>query len=725
MANGDRQPDARGDLTRYPLPRLLYYLYKKQFLGDLEINAGEMQGQIHFRDGLPVFADMPFPIDVLGRVLVDRNLIQEEQLYASLQQLAGGQQLQGQILIQMGALDMGGLIEGLRTQLLRKLNRSFTLRQASFAIYSGEHGRGLHAEEAQVRADPLWVIYHGVRNTFDASRLQPEMVKLQNMAVRLPESFEDIWPRYGMGEEMQPLIMLLMRGALPVDRIYSLSNVGPLPTQMLVYALWVTEALEVLPVGRSARGSHAMAPVQHRPSQPVAPVQHRPSQPAAPVQPAAPQPAAPVQPTAPQPVTARPPYEPPRRRMETAPEVQTLAQAFTGDLVLDDPGNEPAEDAIELLEDEELDDPGHEPAEDAIELLEYGELEDHDDDDDEETTDGGTPIITSAPVKHGGPAIVPELGQEGVYEIPQTKRPAEPSATPDGLAAAGSQPIAHVPSSPGQPISRVPSSPGQPISRMASSPSINIDAGAAAKHYQLVRKTHRKMKEGASFYEMLEVDTKSSPEQIRDAYFGMAKDFHPDRVTALGLKDVAKEAEEIFRCINEAHTTLTNKDARAEYDTQLKGAGKKQEVHDALTAEFAFQKGMVHFRKKNFPEALKSFQDSFKLNPKEGEHLAYIAWTLFSDPKADKKKLLPKVKEQLLKSIRISPNSATCHYFLGEVYQAMGEERRAFTCFDKVLEIQPNHLEATRHMRIIRMRKEKKKGKDKKTGLFGRFRKKD
>jgi tetratricopeptide (TPR) repeat protein len=102
-----------------------------------------------------------------------------------------------------------------------------------------------------------------------------------------------------------------------------------------------------------------------------------------------------------------------------------------------------------------------------------------------------------------------------------------------------------------------------------------------------------------------------------------------------------------------------------------------------------------------------------------------VAWTLFSDPKGDKKVLIPKVKEQLLKAIKISPNSATSHHFLGEVYLGLGEERRAFTCFDKVLDIQPDHLESQRHMRIIRMRKEKRKEDEKKkAGLFGRFRKK-
>ena len=266
----------------------------------------------------------------------------------------------------------------------------------------------------------------------------------------------------------------------------------------------------------------------------------------------------------------------------------------------------------------------------------------------------------------------------------------------------------------------MPSAPEQPIARVPSASGV-ADAGAAANHHQLIKKTHKRIQE-ENYYQILEVDPKATIDQIREAYFSLAKDFHPDRLAALGLQDLAKPAEEIFRYVNEAHSTLGDRDKRIEYDKELREGDKKQEVHNALTAEFAFQKGLVHLRTKAFPEALQSFKEAYKLNPKEGEHLAYTACSLVSDPKGDAKKLLPMVKEQLLKSIHISPHSAACHHFLGEIYLAMGEERRAFTCFDKVLEIQPKHLEATRHLRIIRMRREREKKE--KGGLFARFKKK-
>lgn len=248
-----------------------------------------------------------------------------------------------------------------------------------------------------------------------------------------------------------------------------------------------------------------------------------------------------------------------------------------------------------------------------------------------------------------------------------------------------------------------------------------VDPADAARHHNLIRKTHARI-QNENHYQVLGVPMDASLQQIREAYFKLAKDFHPDRVRALGLDDVANEANVIIRRINEAHRVLTSQDSRKVYDAELSGDPSRNAVHNAMTAEFVFQKGLVALRRKNFSEALLDFQEAVKLNPKEGEHVAYVAWTQFSNPKIRSQELLPRLKTQLREAVRISPNSATCHYFLGEVHLALGEQKQAYFCFNRVVEIKPDHIEASRHLRIMRMRQEKEKGKDR--GLFGRFRKK-
>jgi curved DNA-binding protein CbpA len=680
----DRQPDAQGDLMRYPFPRLLFYLYKKQLLGELEIAqpGGGMQGRIYFRDGLPVFTDLPFSHDVLGHVLMERGLIDAAAFNASLQELASGEQLQGQILMGMGALDQHGLVEGLRLQLLRKLSRVFPLTSATFAIYSGEHAHGVEGEEAHVQADPLWVIYHGVRNAFDASRMQSELEKLQGKLIGLPAEFQKVWSRYGMGEEMHPLVTLLLRGSMPLEHLYKVTNIGTVLTQMLIYTLWVTEVLVAGDASQRAASRHHTGPMTAVPQaeQPQA-QQPQAQQPQAQyAQPVAPQPAQPI---------AAPPQADRQRHYETAPEVAALAQSFSEIPVA---GHGPV--------DEEPTNPesGAEAIAQSIQAEAYAQAR-------TPQPSPSTEFIVAAPPEAAPATAAPSLGEEGVYEIPMqgqgiVDEPPPQTAPAPAAAAPAPAPPAVKPEAPS-----------------------NVDAGVAAKHNQLILKNFKRCLD-ATHYEVLEVPQDAPDEQIREAYFELAKIFHPDRVSSLGLSDVGKEAEDIFRKINEAHSVLTNKENRKAYDEEIESGGSSGEARDAFAAEFVFQKATVHLRKKNYPEALRGFQEAVKLNPKEGEHVGYVAWTLFTDPKSDTSKMLPKLKERLLKAINLSPNSPTCHYFLGEIYLAMGEDRRAFTCFNRVLEINPDHIEASRHIRIIRMRKDKQKKEKKGGGLFGRLTKK-
>jgi len=243
-------------------------------------------------------------------------------------------------------------------------------------------------------------------------------------------------------------------------------------------------------------------------------------------------------------------------------------------------------------------------------------------------------------------------------------------------------------------------------------------AEAIAEHRSLLKRAHAQLK-GQDHFQVLGLARGASVDAARDAYLELAKVYHPDRATALGLTDVTSLAEELFRRVNEAHAVLTNPEARGAYEQELDGGPTRKLVQAALEAEMLFQKGVVLFRKKNFAEAHTCFRDAYRLNDKEGEHLAWLAWTLFSDPKKDRQANLSKVRDDLLKAIKLSPKSATCHYYLGEVFLAAGDEKRAKECFVRTVEIQESHVEASRHLRLMAMRKEKEKPK----GLFGRSKK--
>lgn len=67
-----------------------------------------------------------------------------------------------------------------------------------------------------------------------------------------------------------------------------------------------------------------------------------------------------------------------------------------------------------------------------------------------------------------------------------------------------------------------------------------------------------------NYYEILELDTNASAEDIKKSYRKLAMKYHPDR------NDGNKNAEEKFKRINEAYITLSDPAKKQEYDFSLK-----------------------------------------------------------------------------------------------------------------------------------------------------------
>lgn len=68
-----------------------------------------------------------------------------------------------------------------------------------------------------------------------------------------------------------------------------------------------------------------------------------------------------------------------------------------------------------------------------------------------------------------------------------------------------------------------------------------------------------------NYYEVLQVSPRATDKEIKQAYYKLAKQFHPDRNPGQG-----KLAELRFRLINEAYASLKSPSARACYNAILR-----------------------------------------------------------------------------------------------------------------------------------------------------------
>jgi len=232
--------------------------------------------------------------------------------------------------------------------------------------------------------------------------------------------------------------------------------------------------------------------------------------------------------------------------------------------------------------------------------------------------------------------------------------------------------------------------------------------------------------ERQNLFEVLGVAPTATKQEIRAAYLELARVFHPDRVPASVAPELRPKMERIFARVTEAHATLTDDESRRKYEASLKGGGGEDasKVHRILEGELAFQKGLVLLRRRDFAGALTEAKKAVLLNPDEADHHALLGWALWQAA-PDKTSVAQEAKAELQKAISLERRCYRAHLYLGEILLAENALQQAQACFQKVLDGDPENIEAQRGMRLCTLRLDKQKEKEtKKGGFFDRFRKK-
>jgi curved DNA-binding protein CbpA len=204
-------------------------------------------------------------------------------------------------------------------------------------------------------------------------------------------------------------------------------------------------------------------------------------------------------------------------------------------------------------------------------------------------------------------------------------------------------------------------------------------------------------------FEVLGLPTTANREDVKRAYFALAKEYHPDKHFSSASAELRQLAQEIYDLISTAHDTLADPVERERYLKEL-ASGVKREVGDEvgkiLAAEGKFQKGEELMRKRNFPAAHQLFREAVALYADEGEFHAWLGWSLFqmdsSSPAA-----VDEAIASLEKSIALNPRLDKGYLFLGYLHKATGRPDKAEKQFEKAIQANPDCNEALRELRLL------------------------
>ncbi len=197
------------------------------------------------------------------------------------------------------------------------------------------------------------------------------------------------------------------------------------------------------------------------------------------------------------------------------------------------------------------------------------------------------------------------------------------------------------------------------------------------------------MREGLqskNYYQILNVPRTSTEDEIKKAYFNLARRFHPDRFDREVQAAHRDQIDEVFDAITNAYRTLINKEKRKAYDASG-GAVHAEEPQDLLRrADIKFRQGKTLYGQERYNDAVVFLEEAVRLRKNKADFYLLLAMAESKIPA-----FRNKAQEDFLKAINLEPWNPEAYVGLGFLYKGEGLLTKASKQFQKALEADPDH----------------------------------
>lgn len=237
--------------------------------------------------------------------------------------------------------------------------------------------------------------------------------------------------------------------------------------------------------------------------------------------------------------------------------------------------------------------------------------------------------------------------------------------------------------------------------------------------------------ESEDWFALLEVDEKATPDEIKDAYFRLAKVLHPDRLARSGVGDAKTEANQVFRGLTTAFNALNDPRQRAAYVARRKvaqetgdPASMKEATSSGEDVRIFTHRGELMLKRRAYPEAETFFRKALELAPKEAHLYIKLGSAVFYNEQRDKKPREEEARKLWEKAQELADNRAEALYHLAIYWKAKGDMQKVEDNLRDALTLQPGYVEAKRELRLLSMRRRNARKRGFIEKLFAGFRKK-
>lgn len=198
------------------------------------------------------------------------------------------------------------------------------------------------------------------------------------------------------------------------------------------------------------------------------------------------------------------------------------------------------------------------------------------------------------------------------------------------------------------------------------------------------------------YYNILGIDRWATQEEIKKAFYKVAKEFHPDKHYYLPTEDMKSKLNTIFSYITEAYKTLSNPDLRMKYDKDITKKSEISVTNNKELAELRCSEGDREFSKGNYDKAEELYSQAVYLNNTISEYHYKLGLTLY------KKKKFHEAGKYFSQASKLDPENPIYLSELGHTFIELGYKLRAKSTFEKALSLKPNYSRAIEGLQRIK-----------------------
>lgn len=207
-----------------------------------------------------------------------------------------------------------------------------------------------------------------------------------------------------------------------------------------------------------------------------------------------------------------------------------------------------------------------------------------------------------------------------------------------------------------------------------------------------------RVEKAATYYDVLGVDKSVDSDELKRAYFSLAKQFHPDKFRSQG-PEILRRIEEAFTSLSQAHETLKTAELREIYDYRMRKqlAERDNEAgtkvgNASLQAEQAaesFERGYSLLMDGDAAGAIPFLARAAHYSPRVAKYRAFYGKALAHDPKQRHK-----AESEMQAALKIDSSNPAIRLMLAEFYLEIGLIKRAEGELNRLLAQFPNNAAA-------------------------------